>query len=118
MLGKLQGWSDTIAALATPQGMEPIGLIGGSGKEAISVVNKIFPSKDLEKQATHTIHVGYLKDGDKTIDEVVVSLFVAPKSYTGENVVEISCHGSQYVQQQIMQELSKNGARLAKPGEF
>lgn len=118
MLGKLQGWSDTIAALATPQGIGAIGVIRVSGKEAIAIVNRLFPSKDLEKQPSHTLHVGYLKDGDKVIDEVVASLFVAPKSYTGENVIEISCHGSHYVQQQIMQALSNNGARLAKPGEF
>ncbi len=118
MLGKLQGWSDTIAALATPQGIGAIGVIRVSGKEAITIVNELFPSKDLEKQPSHTLHVGYLKDNDKVIDEVVISLFVAPKSYTGENVIEISCHGSHYVQQQIMQALSNHGARLAKPGEF
>jgi len=118
MLGKLQGWNDTIVALATPQGIGAIGVIRVSGTEAINIVNKLFPSKDLNTQATHTIHVGYFKENDTVIDEVVISLFKAPKSYTGENVVEISCHGSWYIQQQVLELLVKYGARLAKPGEF
>ena len=118
MLGKLQGWNDTIVALATPQGIGAIGVIRVSGVEAINIVDKLFPSKDLNAQATHTIHVGYLKENNTIIDEVVISLFKAPKSYTGENVVEISCHGSWYIQQQILDLLVKYGARFAKPGEF
>lgn len=118
MLGKLQGWNDTIVALATPQGIGAIGVIRISGKEAINIVNKLFPSKDLNKQPSHTIHVGLLKEDNSVIDEVVVSLFKSPKSYTGEHVVEISCHGSWYIQQQVLELLVKYGARFAKPGEF
>src|SRR5678810_368033 len=95
-------WEDTIVALSTPPGIGAIGVIRLSGKEAISIVNKIFPSKDLEQQPSHTIHVGYIKSNDQVLDEVVVSLFKAPRSYTGENVVEISCHGSPYIQQQVI----------------
>ena len=118
MLNYLSGWDDTIVALATPQGIGAIGVIRLSGKDAIGIVNKIFPSKDLSKQSSHTIHVGFLKENGNDIDEAVVSLFKTPKSYTGEDVVEISCHGSPFVQQQVIQACIRNGARLAKPGEF
>jgi len=111
-------WEDTIVALSTPPGIGAIGVIRLSGKEAISIVNKIFPSKDLEQQPSHTIHVGYIKSNNQVLDEVVVSLFKAPRSYTGEDVVEISCHGSPYIQQQVIDACSIEGARLAKPGEF
>jgi tRNA modification GTPase len=111
-------WSDTIIALATPPGIGAIGVIRLSGKDAIAIANRIFPSKDLEKEASHTLHVGYLKDGDLTLDEAVVSIYRAPRSYTGENVVEISCHGSPFVQQQVIQACIGHGARLAKAGEF
>ncbi len=117
-MNKLSGWDDTIAALATPPGVGAIGVIRLSGKKAIAIANELFPSKDLQKQASHTIHVGFLKEGDTILDEVVLSLFKAPKSYTGEDVVEISCHGSPYVQQQVADACIKHGARLAKPGEF
>lgn len=118
MLGKLTGWDDTIVALATPHGVGAIGVIRISGTKAIDIVNAFFPSKDLLKQSTHTIHVGFLKDGDKVLDEAVVSLFKNPKSYTGEDVVEISCHGSPYIQEQVINAIVAKGARLAKPGEF
>lgn len=118
MLGKLTGWDDTIVALATPHGIGAIGVIRISGVKAIDIVNALFPSKDLSKQLTHTIHVGFLKDGDKVLDEAVVSLFKNPKSYTGEDVVEISCHGSPYIQEQVINAIVAKGARLAKPGEF
>jgi tRNA modification GTPase len=111
-------WSDTIIALATPPGIGAIGVIRLSGKDAIAIANRIFPSKDLEKEASHTLHVGYLKDGDVTLDEAVVSIYRAPRSYTGENVVEISCHGSPFVQQQVIRACISHGARLAKAGEF
>ena len=117
-MNKLSGWDDTIVALATPGGVGAIGVIRLSGKKALVIINTVFPSKDLEKQPSHTIHVGLMKDGDKVIDEVVVSLFKAPKSYTGENVVEISCHGSPFIQQEVINTCVKHGARLAKPGEF
>lgn len=118
MLGKLSGWDDTIVALATPNGVGAIGVIRLSGPKTIDIVNQLFPSKDLSKQSSHTIHVGYLKDGDKVLDEVVVSLFKNPKSYTGEDVIEISCHGSPFIQEQVINTIVKYGARLAKPGEF
>lgn len=118
MLGKLVGWDDTIVALATPHGVGAIGVIRLSGPKTIEIVNNLFPSKDLAAQKSHTIHVGLLKDGDRVLDEVVVSLFKNPKSYTGEDVIEISCHGSPFIQEQVINTLVKYGARLAKPGEF
>ena len=109
---------DTIIALATPQGVGAIAVIRLSGKEAIDITNKVFKGKDLEKQPTHTIHFGTLRDEGKIVDEVLVSLFREPKSFTKENVVEISTHGSQYIVKQVVKLLLKNGARFAKPGEF
>ncbi|MCE7991002.1 MAG: tRNA uridine-5-carboxymethylaminomethyl(34) synthesis GTPase MnmE [Roseivirga sp.] len=109
---------DTIVALSTPQGIGAIGVIRLSGKEAISIVNKVFKGKDLTQQASHTIHFGTIRDKDKILDEVLISLFIAPKSFTKEDVVEISCHGSNYIIRQIIQLLVRNGARPARPGEF
>lgn len=114
----LSGWDDTIVALATPQGIGAIGVIRVSGKNTFSILNALFPSKDLSAQASHTLHVGYLKEGDQVLDEVVLSLFKGPKSYTGEDVIEISCHGSPFIQEQVIRAITKQGARLAKPGEF
>lgn len=110
--------NDTIIALSTPPGSGAIGVIRLSGPEAISLTNSVFSGKDLAKQATHTLHFGLIKDGEIVVDEVVVSLFVGPKSYTKEHVVEISCHGSNYIIQQIISLLIRKGARAAKPGEF
>ena len=118
MLGKLSGWDDTIVALATPPGIGAIGVIRISGVEAIDVANKLFPSKDLNQQSSHTLHVGLLKHNEEPIDHVVVSLFKAPASYTGENVVEISSHGSPYVLEKIINAITLQGVRLAKAGEF
>lgn len=109
---------DTIVALATPNGIGAIGVIRLSGPEAIRIINKVFKGKDLEQQDSHTIHFGTIREGEKIVDEVLVSLFVAPKSYTKENVVEISCHGSKYIIDAIIKLLIKQGARLAKAGEF
>ncbi|MEY4629185.1 MAG: tRNA uridine-5-carboxymethylaminomethyl(34) synthesis GTPase MnmE [Bacteroidota bacterium] len=111
-------WNDIIVALATPPGIGAIGVIRLSGKGAIELVDALFPSKKLSDQAPNTIHVGLLMDGETKLDEVVVSLFKSPRSYTGEDVVEISCHGSSFIQQQIMETCIKKGARLATPGEF
>ena len=108
----------TIVALATPQGVGAIGVIRLSGSEAIQTTAKIFKGKNLEKQKSHTVHYGHIVDGEKVIDEVMVSLFRAPKSFTTEDVVEISCHGSPFIAEQIIQLLIQNGARSAKPGEF
>lgn len=118
MMNKLSGWDDTIIALATAPGIGAIGVIRLSGDKTFSIVNSLFPSKDLLKQTSHTLHVGYLKEDERILDEVVLSLFKNPSSYTGEDVIEISCHGSPYVQQQVINACIEKGARLAKPGEF
>jgi len=110
--------TDTIVAVATASGVGAIAVIRLSGPEAISITNGVFKGKDLSKQASHTIHFGTIRDEDKVLDEVLVSLFVAPHSYTKENVVEISCHGSDFIVQQIVKLLLKQGARLANAGEF
>ncbi|MEO6915790.1 MAG: tRNA uridine-5-carboxymethylaminomethyl(34) synthesis GTPase MnmE [Chitinophagaceae bacterium] len=115
---KLADWNDTIVALATAQGIAAIGVIRLSGKEAWQIATVLFPSKDLLHQASHTIHVGLLKQNGITLDEVVLSLFKGPKSYTGEDVVEISCHGSPFVQEQVIKACIVQGARLARAGEF
>jgi tRNA modification GTPase len=118
MLGKLSGWDDTIVALATPPGIGAIGVIRLSGPASFDIVDRLFPSKDLKVQASHTLHVGSLREGADVLDEVVVSLYKSPKSYTGEDVVELSCHGSPYVQERVVQACLRQGARLAKAGEF
>lgn len=115
---KLTGWNDTIIALATPPGVGAIGVIRLSGGKAITIVNELFSSKNLHQQLSHTMHVGYLNNDKQMLDEVVVSLFKAPRSYTGEEVVEISCHGSPFIHQQIINACVQHGARLARPGEF
>lgn len=108
----------TIVALSTAQGVGAIGVIRLSGPKAIEICNKVFKGKDLLKQASHTLHFGKIADEKRVLDEVVVSLFVAPSSYTGENTVEISCHGSPYILKSIIELLIKNGATAANPGEF
>ena len=118
MLGKFTGWDDTIVALATPNGIGAIGVIRLSGTNAIEIANALFSSKDLQKQNSHTVHVGLLKDAGLVLDEVVVTIYKNPKSYTGEDVVEISCHGSPFIQEQVIKAIVNKGARLAKPGEF
>lgn len=118
MIGKLGGHEDTIVAIATAPGIGAIAVIRLSGSAAIAITDKLFPSKDLSSQATHTLHFGSLHFEGRIIDEVVVSLYRGSKSYTGEEVVEISCHGSPYIQAQIVEACVASGARLAKPGEF
>ena len=115
---QLSGWNDTIVALATPPGIAALGVIRLSGNRAIAIINDLFPSKDLLSQTSHTVHVGYLKQDEHIIDEVVISLFKAPRSYTGENIAEISCHGSPFIHQQVIDACIAEGARLARPGEF
>ncbi len=113
---------DTIVALATASGSGAIAIIRLSGDDAIAIVDAHFKSvtssKSLIKQKTHTIHLGHIVDGKKEIDEVLVSVFKNPSSYTGEDVVEISCHGSSYIQQEIIQLFLRNGCRMANAGEF
>ena len=110
--------SNTIVALATPQGVGAIGVIRLSGNDAIAITQSVWRGKDLTIQASHTIHYGHIVDGSKELDEVMVSLFRAPKSFTTEDVVEIACHGSPFILEQVLQLLINNGARMAEPGEF
>ncbi len=109
---------ETIVALATPQGVGAIGVIRLSGADAFTITQKVWRGKDLTKQPSHTILYGHIVDGDSELDEVMVSLFRAPKSFTTEDVVEISCHGSPYILEQILKLLLTKGARMAAPGEF
>jgi len=110
---------DTIVALATPAGVGAIGVIRLSGSKAIEIANEVFKGKNLTQQKSHTIHFGKIINEEKIIlDEVLASLFIAPTSYTKENSVEISCHGSNFIIQEIIQLLIRKGARLAQPGEF
>lgn len=111
-------WNDVIIALATPPGIGAIGIIRLSGLGSIDLISELFPSKDLTKEKGNTLHVGVLRDGAQALDEVVISLFRAPRSYTGEDVIEISCHGSPYIQQQVIETCIRRGARVATPGEF
>ncbi|WP_430816426.1 tRNA uridine-5-carboxymethylaminomethyl(34) synthesis GTPase MnmE [Carboxylicivirga sp. RSCT41] len=118
----MQDQKDTICAISTAQGMGAIAVIRLSGAEAISICEKVFvPAKQgklLSQQKANTIHFGSVTDGEKDIDEVLVSIFKAPHSFTGEEIVEIACHGAPYIQQQVLQLLTRNGARLATAGEF
>jgi tRNA modification GTPase len=109
--------ADTICALSTPNGMGAIAVVRVSGSRAVEIVNAVF-SKNIADAASHTTHFGVLKDGDQIIDEVLVHVFHQNRSYTGEETVEISCHGSVYIQQAVLQLLLKNGCRMAEPGEF
>ncbi len=109
---------DIIVALATSQGVGAIAVIRLSGKESIALVNEVFQGKDLSKQLSHTLHYGNISDEREIIDEVIVSLFIAPHSFTREDSVEISTHGSPYIIKRIIEVLIKNGARLATAGEF
>ena len=111
-------WNEVIIALATPPGIGAIGVIRLCGHGCIDLINELFPSKDLSKEKGNTLHVGVLRDGTQALDEVVISLFRAPRSYTGEDVIEISCHGSPYIQQQVIETCIRKGARVATPGEF
>ena len=113
--------TETIVALASASGAGAIAVIRLSGNEAISIASQVFESvsgKDIAVQKTHTIHLGHVVDGTKVLDQVLLSIFKNPNSYTGENVVEISCHGSTFIQQQIIQLLVRKGARIAQAGEF
>ena len=109
---------DTICALATADGVGAIGIIRVSGQDALVVVNRIFEGKNLEKVPTHTVHYGFIKDQEEIIDEVMVSVFHAPRTFTAENSAEISFHGSPHIAKKILEALLKNGARTAKAGEF
>ncbi len=114
----MYSFNETIAAIATAPGEAAIGVVRLSGKEAIAIADKIFSGKILSEQASHTIHFGKIKDGEEVVDEVVVSIYKGPKSYTGEDIIEISCHGSQYVLERVLNLCLNNGAHVAKAGEF
>ncbi len=113
--------TDNIVAIASPAGLGAISLIRVSGNDCINQIDNIFYGFDkikLEHQESHTLQLGYIKDGDEIIDKVLVTVFRNPKSYTGEDLVEISCHGSIYIQEKILQTILKNNCRIADPGEF
>lgn len=110
-------FSDTIAAISTPLQEGAISIVRMSGEDALEIANKVF-SKDLAKQKSHTISYGYIQENGQILDEVLVSVFRAPKTYTREDVVEINCHGGTYITRRILELLLANGARMAKPGEF
>lgn len=114
---KFQNQDDTICALSTASGVGAISLIRLSGKNSIPIINAVF-SKSLDKSGSHTAHFGRIKNGKELIDEVVVTIFRNPTSFTGEDLVEIACHGSRYIQAEILKLLLEKGARLAGPGEF
>jgi len=109
---------DTIVAISTALGVGAISIIRVSGEDSIKIVNKVFEGKDLETVDTHTIHYGFIKEKETKIDEVLVSIMKAPKTFTKENVVEINCHGGLATTNKILEILLNNGCRLAEPGEF
>ncbi|MBT3302318.1 MAG: tRNA uridine-5-carboxymethylaminomethyl(34) synthesis GTPase MnmE [Bacteroidetes bacterium] len=111
--------NDTIVAIATPPGKSALGIIRVSGNDCFDIVNKVFSGKDLTKVDSHTIHYGFIKDLDgNVLDEVLLNVYKSPKTYTGENLIEISCHGSMYILNEVLSLLQKVGARLAQAGEF
>jgi tRNA modification GTPase len=118
MRNNINNWNDTIVALATPNGIGALAIIRVSGLDCFKLVNQLFPYKILEQLLSHTIHHGFLTFNNSILDEVVLNIFKSPKSFTGENVIEINCHGSAYIQQTIIEALIAVGCRLAKPGEF
>ena len=110
--------NDTIVAQSTPNGIGAIGVVRLSGKESIKIVNTLFPSKDITKVKSHSIHFGNIVFDNTIIDEALVSVFKEPNSYTKENIVEISCHGSNYIIKKILSATIELGARVANKGEF
>ena len=109
---------DTITAISTALGVGAISIIRVSGPDSINIVNKIFKGKDLTQSKTHTIHYGKIIENNEEIDEVLVSIMKAPKTFTKENIVEINCHGGIMTTNRVLEILLKNGCRMAEPGEF
>ena len=109
---------DTIAAISTASGQAAIAVVRLSGPQAVEITSNIFKGKDLQQVDSHTLHHGFLEADGEVLDEVVVGLFRGPNSYTGEDVVEISCHGSDFIARKVLQELLDRGAQLAERGEF
>lgn len=118
MHSSAEHFQDTIVAPATPAGISAIAVVRLTGEQSVQICNKIFHGKNLEHQPSHTLHFGTIRDGQTILDEVVVGLFRSPHSYTGEDVVEISTHGSTFIIQKLIELLIRQGARLASPGEF
>jgi tRNA modification GTPase len=115
------GNQETIIALATPNGLGAISVIRISGNNSIKITEKLFKSnknKLLSNQKSHTVHLGHIMKGNHELDEVLITLFKGPNSYTGEDTIEISCHGSTYIQKEIINLFIDNGIRIANPGEF
>lgn len=110
--------NDTIAAISTAMGVGAISIVRVSGEDAISIVNSIFKGNDLTKVESHTINYGYIIDNEKIVDEVLVSIMKAPKTFTKENIVEINTHGGIAPTNKVLELLLENGCRLAEPGEF
>ena len=110
--------NDTICAISTSQGIGAISIVRVSGPEAIDIVNKIFKGNDLTKVDSHTINYGHIVDKDTIIDEVLVSIMKAPKTFTTEDIVEINTHGGIAPTNKVLELLLENGCRLAEPGEF
>ena len=110
--------NDTIVAISTALGVGAISIVRLSGNDAINIVNKCFEGKDLTKVNSHTIHYGFIKNKTERIDEVLVSVMRAPKTYTTEDIVEINCHGGIITTKQVLETMLNAGARLAEPGEF
>ena len=110
---------DTIAAISTGMTNSGIGIVRISGEEAFAIIDRIYKGKEQLSQAeSHTIHYGFIKDGEETVDEVLVSVMRAPRTFTGEDTVEINCHGGTFVVRKVLETVIKNGARPAEPGEF
>jgi len=109
---------DTIVALSTAPGVGAIAVIRLSGDRAVEIADSVFVGRKLTEAPTHTLHFGRVEEQGQILDEVVVSIFRAPRSYTGEDVIELSCHGSPFIQQQLLSLLTRKGARMAKPVEF
>jgi len=110
--------TDTIVAVSTTMGVGAVSIIRLSGKDSIKIVNEVFSGKDLTKVETHTVHYGFIKEKEELIDEVLITVMKAPKSFTTEDVVEINCHGGIATTNKVLEIILKKGARLAEPGEF
>ena len=113
--------TDTIAAISTGMTSSGIGIVRISGPDAVEIADKIYDSRNGKKLAdmpTHTIHYGYIRDGEEFLDEVLVMLMRGPRSFTSEDTVEINCHGGVYAMNRILELVTRKGARLAEPGEF
>ena len=112
----------TIAAISTAVSASGIGIVRISGEESMDVISRIYRSKggkkDIRKAASHTIHYGYIYDGEELVDEVLVMIMKAPRTFTGEDTVEINCHGGVYAMNRVLETVLKNGAKIAEPGEF